>query len=378
MQFGSSPLSKSAAMRSPALPASEHNSHARKVAAWLLVCCAMIFVMFVIGAVTRLTESGLSITEWKPITGAIPPLTEQAWQEEFAKYQQIPEYLYVNRGMTLAEFKMIFWWEYVHRLWGRLIGIIFLIPFAWFLIRGYIRGALAWKLGGVFLLGGLQGALGWFMVASGLVDRIDVSPYRLTAHLGMAVALYGLVFWIALGLLRPTAVWAPHVKRLPAGAWALLALVFVTILSGGFVAGNDAGMTYNTFPLMDGHLVPAGYLDEAPWWRNLFENVAAVQFNHRVLGITTFLSALAFAFAAARAGALGSLASAIAGMALLQAALGISTLLLVVPVPLAAAHQAGAIILLTLVLAATHALRRGAVAVKPIPTGAAAPTARTS
>jgi cytochrome c oxidase assembly protein subunit 15 len=194
----------------------------------------------------------------------------------------------------------------------------------------------------------------------------------------MAVALYGLVFWIALDLLRPAGVGALRTKRLPAGVWALLALVFVTILSGGFVAGNDAGMIYNTFPLMDGHLVPAGYLDEAPWWRNLFENVATVQFNHRLLGITTFLSALAFAFAAARAGALRSLAAAIAGMALLQAALGISTLLLVVPVPLAAAHQAGAIILLTLVLTATHALRRGASAVKPMPAGARAPTAQTS
>lgn len=330
------------------------------VALWLLVCCALIFAMVVIGGITRLTESGLSITEWKPITGTLPPLSEAAWQEEFAKYQRIPQYQQMNAHMTLADFKSIFWWEYIHRLWGRLIGAAFLIPFLWFAVRGKVRGALAWRLGGIFALGALQGGLGWYMVASGLADRINVSPYRLTAHLGLALLIYAAMFWTALDLLRRSddALLARH-RSLWRGALALNGLVFLTILAGGFVAGLRAGMTYNTFPLMDGRLVPAGYLDESPWWINLFENVAAVQFNHRVLAITTLVAALAFWFYAWRSAPTSQgrlLVNAIGFTAVLQVALGIATLLLVVPVALAALHQAGALALLTLTLAAAHVL----------------------
>jgi cytochrome c oxidase assembly protein subunit 15 len=314
----------------------------------------MICAMVVIGGVTRLTESGLSITEWKPAAGAIPPLSEEAWQEEFAKYQQIPQYRERNAGMTLAEFKTIFWWEFVHRLWGRLIGVVYALPLLWFVLRGQVRGRLAWQLAGIFVLGGLQGALGWYMVQSGLVDRVSVSQYRLTAHLGLALLIYAATLWTALDLLRPTG----SATRFSRAALAFSALVFVTILAGGFVAGLDAGMSYNTFPLMDGRLVPAGYLDETPWWANLFENVAAVQFNHRVLAMTTLAGALALAFAGRKAASPArGLAFATGLMALLQVALGISTLLLVVPIPLAAAHQAGAVALLTLALATAHAAR---------------------
>lgn len=333
----------------------------RAVATWLIFCCAMIFAMVVIGGVTRLTESGLSITEWKPVTGAVPPLTEEAWQDAFARYRQIPEYQQRNAGMTLAEFKNIFWWEYIHRLWGRLIGLVYAVPLLWFVLRGQVRGTLAWKLGGIFVLGGLQGVLGWYMVQSGLVDRVDVSPYRLTAHLGLALLIYAATLWTALDLLRPrhTETAAPLARP----ALAFSALVFLTLLSGGFVAGLDAGMSYNTFPLMDGRLVPAGYLDETPWWTNLFENVAAVQFNHRLLAMTTLAGALALAFAGRTAAPrVRGLALATGAMALLQVALGISTLLLVVPIPLAAAHQAGAVMLLTLALMLAHAAR-----VKPLP-----------
>ena len=333
----------------------------RPVAIWLLVCCALIFAMVVIGGVTRLTESGLSITEWKPVEGTIPPLTQEAWEEAFAKYQQIPEYRLRNEGMTLAEFKNIFWWEYVHRLWGRLIGFAFLLPLIWFVVRGHVRGRLAWQLGGIFVLGGLQGALGWYMVQSGLADRVDVSPYRLTAHFGLAIAIYGATLWTALDLLRPAAV-GPADRNLRPGAFAFCVLVFVTMLSGGFVAGLDAGFTYNTFPLMDGRLVPAGYLDEQPWWLNLFENIAAVQFNHRLLAMTTVAAALALWWITRRAvqSAARALGIAVAAMALIQVALGIATLLLVVPIPLAAAHQGGAVILFSLALALAHEGRRPA------------------
>ncbi len=347
----------------------------------------MVFAMVVIGGITRLTESGLSITEWQPIVGVLPPLSEQAWLEAFAKYQQIPEYQLINHGMTLAEFKSIFWWEYIHRLWGRLIGVVFLVPFLWFVLRGRIHGPLAWKLGGIFVLGGLQGGLGWFMVQSGLVDRVDVSPYRLTAHLGLAVLIYGLMLWIALDLLRPGVVKGTDAEPaahpgLARGALALSALVFLTMLSGGFVAGLDAGLTYNTFPLMDGRLVPAGYLDLSPWWVNLFENIAAVQFNHRLLGTSVVVAALAFWFAAWRAGISGPArltVNGVAAMAIVQMSLGISTLLLVVPIPLAAAHQAGALVVFTLALMSAHALRhRAPAAVKPVPVEPRAQRVRTT
>jgi heme a synthase len=330
-----------------------HPASPRPVAIWLLICCAMIVAMVIIGGVTRLTESGLSITEWKPVAGALPPLSDSEWQTEFEKYQQIPEYRERNADMTLADYKAIFWWEYVHRLWGRLIGAAFLLPFLAFVALGQVRGALAWRLGGIFVLGGLQGALGWYMVQSGLADRVDVSPYRLTAHLGLALLIYAATLWTALDLLRPPTAGRIADRR----ALALAGFVFLTMMSGGFVAGNDAGLIYNTFPLMDGQLVAPGYLDNDPWWTNFFENPAAVQFDHRVLGISTVVLTL-FYWARARYHAIGSTVHAVPAAALLQAALGISTLLLVVPIPLAALHQAGAVTLFTVALLAAQAGRR--------------------
>jgi cytochrome c oxidase assembly protein subunit 15 len=343
--------------------ASHRGPSPQPVAAWLFVCCAMIFAMVVIGGITRLTESGLSITEWRPLLGALPPLSAAEWQATFDKYQQTPQYRLLNLGMTLGEFKAIFWWEYVHRLWGRLIGAVYLVPFLWFVATGRARGPLVWRLAGVFALGALQGLLGWYMVQSGLVDRVDVSPYRLAAHLGLAIVIYAASLRIALDLARP----AEFVPAAIAGALArrlhlLAGLIFLTMLSGAFVAGLDAGMTYNTFPLMDGRLVPAGYLDLSPWWLNAFENVAAVQFHHRLLGISSLLASLAVWLTAPRATlppAVGRWLAAMAGTALAQASLGIATLLLVVPIPLAAAHQAGAMILFTLALLAAHEARRG-------------------
>ncbi|HMB74849.1 MAG TPA: COX15/CtaA family protein [Kiloniellaceae bacterium] len=324
----------------------------RAIAIWLLVCCAMIFAMAVIGAVTRLTESGLSIMEWAPLRGILPPLGEAEWQRLFALYREIPEYKEVNAGMSLADFKGIFWWEYIHRLWGRLIGLVFLLPFLWFLLRGKIRTGLAPHLLAMFLLGGLQGLLGWVMVASGFAERSDVSQYRLTAHLLAALAIYSYIFWVASGLLLKEVPGAPMARRggLRGGLIALLLLLTLAIASGGFVAGLNAGLIYNSFPLMDGALVPPDYAQLSPWVLNLFENVAAVQFNHRALAVTVFASVLALWAWSRHLAApprLWQAMTILLGLAVLQVGLGISTLLLVVPLPLAVLHQAGAIALLT-------------------------------
>lgn len=324
------------------------------VGIWLLACCAMIFAMVVIGGVTRLTESGLSIVKWEPIGGAVPPLDQADWDQLFADYQHSPQYRQVNQDMDLAEFKAIFWWEYIHRLWGRLIGVVFLLPFLWFLATGRLERSLRVPLAGIFLLGGLQGALGWWMVASGLRDVPWVSPYRLTAHLALALVIYLLTLWVALGLLR-----SPDARRAaPAGlrqaAGGVLALAFTTVLAGGFVAGNDAGLIYNSFPWMGDGLVPPDYRNQAlSLLQNSFENHAAVQFHHRVLAMATVAAILAFCGWAGRRVSDQTTRLVIGGlavMALLQAGLGISTLLLRVPVGLAAAHQAGAVALLTLAL----------------------------
>ncbi|MEO3427295.1 COX15/CtaA family protein [Pelagibius sp. CAU 1746] len=332
------------------------------VGIWLLGCAAMVLAMAVIGAITRLTESGLSIMEWAPLTGALPPLSQAEWERVFALYRQIPEYQQVNAGMSLAEFKTIFWWEYIHRLWGRLIGVVFALPLAWFWWRGRIDRALGKQLLIALALGAAQGGLGWFMVASGFADRTDVSQYRLTAHLALALVIYGYLFWLALGVLwpRPERSHDPAVATLRRALLALIALVALTIASGGFVAGLNAGLSYNTFPLMDGELIPLGYGDLSPWIANLFENIAAVQFNHRLLAVTTVALALALWFwslsrdiAPAAHGGFAALAI----LALIQLALGIITLLLVVPVALGALHQAGAILVLTATLWTFYHLR---------------------
>lgn len=334
----------------------------RPVAVWLLICCAMIFAMVVIGGITRLTESGLSITEWRPLTGILPPLNEAEWQRVFDLYQRIPEYQLINRGMTLEEFKGIFWWEYIHRLWGRLIGVVFALPFLYFLVRGRIRRPLMPHLVAMFVLGGLQGLLGWYMVQSGLSERTDVSQYRLAAHLAAAFAIYAYIFWIALTLMRPlpAAQPDPGAAGLRRHLLAVAGLTGLTLLYGGFVAGLNAGMVYNTFPLMNGRLLPDGPLFLEPVWINLFENPGTVQFIHRVLAIAlvgTTLWLWVRARAVALAGHAGVALTLLTGMVLIQASLGIATLLLVVPIPLAAAHQAGAVVVLTLILWALHELR---------------------
>jgi heme a synthase len=330
----------------------------RSIALWLIACAAMIFVMVVLGGVTRLTESGLSITEWQPIAGIVPPLNDAAWQAEFARYREIPQFRLVHSWMTLADFKTIFFWEWLHRLWGRLIGFTFALPFLWFLARRRIPSGLAPRLVGILALGGAQGLLGWVMVESGLVDRVEVSQYRLVAHLGLAILLYAAIVWTALDLLRPE---APSVSAgLRRAAAAIVALVFLTLLAGGFVAGLHAGLVYNTFPLMGGSILPPDYLQLHPWWRNWFENVAAVQFNHRLLAMAVLASVIALWLAGRRrdlAARPRRALDALLAAALLQVSLGIATLLLVVPVPLAAAHQAGAVLLFTASLVACHALR---------------------
>jgi len=356
------------------------------VAAWLFTCCGLIFLMVVVGGVTRLTLSGLSITEWRPVIGVVPPLSVADWAAEFAKYQQIPEYRLVHYGMTLEEFKSIYWWEYAHRLLGRLIGVAFAIPFIWFLLRGRLPRRLVPPLCGILLLGFAQGALGWYMVESGLADRPEVSQYRLVAHLALALAIYAAILWVALGIVGR----APHPTPLPASgeregpakregegqsgvavsvSWvlwrragdAVLLLVAVTILAGGFVAGTRAGLVYNTFPLMDGRVVPEGYAELHPFARNWFENVTAVQFDHRLLAIAAAVVVLLVWALGWRAGLSKPVRAALHGLAavsVLQVALGITTLVLVVPIALAAAHQAGAVLLLTAAIVFRHTLRR--------------------
>ena len=247
----------------------------RLVSAWLFVIAAMIFAMIVLGGVTRLTHSGLSMVEWKPVTNWLPPLDHESWERIFAKYRTSPEYRVFNQGITLDEFKSIFWLEFLHRLWGRIIGAAFLIPFLAFLAMRWIRRGLAVRLLVIFMLGGLQGTLGWFMVKSGLADRPDVSQYRLTAHFGLGLALFGYVLWVALGILRNAIEAAPvrHART----ADGLLGLIFVTTLSGALVAGLDAGLAYNTFPFMDGNWIPEGVFDLSPTYLNLFENIGTVQ-----------------------------------------------------------------------------------------------------
>ena len=334
----------------------------RTVALWLLVCCAMIFAMVVVGGLTRLTHSGLSMVEWDPIVGVIPPLNTAQWTETFAKYQQTPEYLKINRGMGLAEFKSIFWLEYYHRLLGRSIGIVFLLPFLYFLLRRRIQRAQVPKFLGMFVLGGLQGALGWYMVKSGLVDNPHVSQYRLTAHLAAAFIIYSYIFWVALGLLHPQ---PQHkggsaIRRLRHYSLGVSTLIFIMVLSGGFVAGLKAGLAFNTFPTMNGHWVPPGLFALHPLWHNFFENLATVQFDHRVIAYLLAVVIPLFWWHARtiKLPARTRLAThLLLGMLAVQITLGITTLLFFVPVPLAAAHQAGALVLFTLALFVNHELR---------------------
>lgn len=330
----------------------------RIIAGWLLFCCVMIFAMVVLGGVTRLTGSGLSMVEWDPIFGVIPPLNDAEWQIVFDKYRASPEYQKVNIRMDVEGFKSIYWFEFAHRLLGRAIGTVFLLPFLYFLWRGWVRPPLTYKLIAMFVLGGLQGALGWYMVASGLVDDPHVSQYRLTAHLLLAFVIYGYILWVALDLLFPRRLThAP--PRLRTGTLLFLALLTITIGSGGLVAGLKAGYAYSTFPLMDGHLVPKAIFLLDPLWRNFFENIATVQFGHRLLATLVLIGGVALWLTARRLPTTLRLrAHLLLGMIGVQIALGISTLLLHVPVGLASAHQAGALVLLTFTLYLLHGLRK--------------------
>ncbi|MDH3580504.1 MAG: COX15/CtaA family protein [Hyphomicrobiales bacterium] len=328
---------------------------------WLYALCLLIFAMIIVGGATRLTDSGLSITEWKPILGIIPPLNDIDWQDAFAKYKQIPEYRLVNKGMSLAEFKFIFWWEWAHRFLGRMIGFAFLLPFLFFWLTGRIEKGLISKLIVMFVLGGLQGALGWYMVASGLVDRVDVSQYRLAAHLSAAILIIGYIFWVALSL-RPARAGPSEAGRgLVLSAVGLTALVFLQIALGAFVAGLDAGMGYNTWPLMDGALVPGGLGAMAPWYANLFENALTVQFNHRVAAYAVLVWTLLHTWRVIMRAGEGPFAVSAGVMTLavlLQVGLGIWTLLAQVPVGLALLHQGGAVLVLAIALIHLHQLAR--------------------
>jgi cytochrome c oxidase assembly protein subunit 15 len=341
-----------------------YRRNSRWVASWLFVVAGFTFVMIVLGGATRLTGSGLSIMEWAPLSGALPPLSHAEWERLFGLYKQIPQYSLLHTDMDLAGFQRIFWLEWTHRLWGRLIGIVFLVPLIAFVVRGMIPRRLIPRLALLFVLGGLQGAVGWFMVASGFFpDSTAVSPYRLVVHLVLALALYAAMIWIALSLWRRTVPRGdpptrPLARRMAA---AVVGCVVLTIVAGGFTAGLHAGLTYNTFPLMDGSLVPAGYAPLEPPWRSFFEDVATVQFDHRLLATLTAaltLAAVAIGLASGVRGTVRRAFLALGAVVLVQYMLGVATLLNVVPVGLAVAHQATAVLLLTAALVACHATRR--------------------
>lgn len=335
----------------------------KSIAVWLFVCCAMVFIMVVVGGVTRLTDSGLSIVEWQPVSGTLPPMSQSDWDEFHQKYQETPQYQKINKGMSVDEFKSIFWWEYIHRLLGRLIGLVFFIPFVYFLIRKQIDKPLGIKLSGIFVLGGLQGLMGWYMVMSGLVNDPHVSQYRLTAHLGLAFVIFAAMFWVATDLLYDKNK-SPHdpealqgVRRFSIG---LTWLIFIMVLSGGLVAGIRAGLAYNTFPLMNGHFIPPEIFILEPWWRNFFDNMATVQFDHRMIAWVLMFTVPYFWFKARKQQLSDSAKLAcnlLLVMLVIQVGLGISTLLLAVPLTLAAAHQGGAMLLFTAALWVNHKLR---------------------
>jgi cytochrome c oxidase assembly protein subunit 15 len=330
--------------------------HTRAVRLWLFAVAAMVAAIVLVGGATRLTESGLSITEWQPVMGALPPLSEAQWLTEFHRYQQIPQYHELNSGMSLDAFKTIFWWEWTHRLLGRLIGVVFLVPLLWFLWRGWIEPELRARLWLIFGLGALQGAVGWWMVASGLVHRVEVSQYRLATHLVLACVIYIAILWTALRLGEEPRETPP--ARIRVVAVGLLILVLGQIYLGALVAGLRAGYVYNTWPLIDGGLIPdtSQLFLAKPLWRNFFENALTVQFDHRMLAYAIWLGAAWHAIdtlRTARRGAAWRGALTLFVAVTLQAVLGIATLLWVVPLPLALSHQATAIAVLT--VAVVHA-----------------------
>ena len=340
------------------------NPHDRAISRWLLLCLAMIFAMVILGGVTRLTGSGLSMVHWKPVRGVLPPLNAEQWQEEFGFYQKSPEFQKINRDMGVDAFKSIFWLEYTHRMLGRAVGLVFLLPFLYFWWRNRIKPGLTPKLMVMFVLGGLQGLLGWYMVKSGLIDNPNVSQYRLTAHLLSAILIYGFILWVILDL-RNRQSYLPlsnsQLRRWRIGSLGLVTLLLITITSGGFVAGLKAGLIFNTFPLMDGRWVPEGLAALTPWYLNLFENSVTVQFDHRLLAITTALLLLIWYLkgrAMPQSTAVRRSFKLIGMGVIIQVTLGIGTLLMQVPVWLGVMHQAGALLLFSVMLANVHALSR--------------------
>ncbi len=334
---------------------------ARRLGIWLALWAGMLYLLILIGGATRLTESGLSITEWKPVSGVIPPFGADQWNAAFARYQQIPQYAALNAGMTVGQFQRIFLWEYSHRLWARLVGVAFAVPLLFFLARGMVPRGMRGRLWILLLLLGLQGALGWFMVASGLSGRTEVSQYRLAAHLAAALLIYGATVWTAADFLaRPRVALTAAERTLRRGAFLVTGLALLTAVAGAFVAGLRAGRVFNTFPLMGGSIVPPGYGVMSPWWRNLFENPGAVQFDHRFLAWSVAGSGLALWWWGRRKGLSPLTHTALQRVAMvvvLQFSLGIATLLSRVPVVLGVAHQAGAVLLVTTALLLLHAVR---------------------
>jgi cytochrome c oxidase assembly protein subunit 15 len=330
------------------------------IASWLFLLCGMVFVMVIIGGLTRLTHSGLSMVDWRPLTGWLPPMSANEWQAVFNLYKGSPEFEKINYDMTVESFKSIFWLEFVHRLWGRIMGIVFLLPIIVFAMKGWITRHLWPRLLVIFLLAVFQGALGWYMVKSGLIDNPDVSQYRLAAHFSAAVVIYGYMFWIALSLietrqmpLRDFRSWL-SIVAIFTSIW-----IFITMLSGGFVAGLDAGLVYNTFPLMDGHLVPEGLWSMSPGYINFFENITTVQFNHRILAEMTLILVTSTWWIARKNNLPMVSARAfdvLFGMVLVQVTLGVSTLMFVVPIALASLHQIGSLVLFTFALWAVHSI----------------------
>jgi cytochrome c oxidase assembly protein subunit 15 len=354
-------MSASQSLAAPvaAAKASRTEGNMRDVRIWLFVIAALVFVMVLIGGATRLTESGLSITRWQPVTGVIPPLSDADWQAEFARYKQIPQYAQLNPEMDLAGFKAIFYWEWAHRLFARIIGLAFVLPLLWFWRKGRLAGALGRQVLVAASLLALEPLVGWWMVASGLSERVEVSQYRLAAHLLIGAATFGVLLWAATGL-RPGPREAAG-RRFAVATGVLAALVFCQIGLGALVAGLRAGLTFNTWPLMDGRLIPDGLFTLSPWPRNLFEDVTTVQFDHRLLAYVVAAFALWHAVAAARAApgtALARRALAVGGLALAQAALGILTLLLVAPIWAALPHQALAMLLFGMAVAHWRATSR--------------------
>ena len=339
-------------------------SGAARVRLWLLVVAGLVLLMITIGGATRLTGSGLSITEWRPIMGVIPPLSEASWLDAFAKYKTIPQYLELNKGMSLEAFKAIFWWEWGHRFLGRLIGFVFAVPLIWFWLRGQIPQRMKIPLAGLLVLGGMQGFVGWFMVQSGLADRIDVSQYRLALHLSIAFILLGGLIWLALGLSKdnaPTFDSATITRGQARVAMIIVGLIFLQMIAGAFVAGLKAGLTYNTWPLMDGRIIPNGLGTMSPWYLNIFENITTVQFNHRLIAYLVAGVVIDHAIGiTGRAGDEKLRASAAVLMVAiwLQIGLGIWTLLAVVPLSLGLAHQGGAAILFSIAVRHLYLVRR--------------------